>query len=108
MLHKTNIRNTLATYTLPVNIQDLQFYEHEKSVQLESGVLLPRITIGYHTFGTLSKTRDNVIWVCHALTANSDIREWWSDLLGPGKIFDTDKYFIHIYYVLTTERDSQS
>ncbi len=84
----------MTTYNIPVNIQDLQYYEHEKSVQLESGILLPRLTIGYHTFGTLSKTRDNVIWVCHALTANSDIREWWGDLLGPGKLFDTDKYFV--------------
>lgn len=84
----------MTTYTIPVNIQDLQYYQHEKSVQLESGVLLPGITIAYHTFGTLKKTRDNVIWVCHALTANSDIREWWGDLLGPGKLFDTDKYFI--------------
>ena len=84
----------MTTYTLPTNIQDLQYYQHEKSVQLESGVILPRLTIGYHTFGSLNKSRDNVIWVCHALTASSDIREWWGDLLGPGKVFDTDKYFI--------------
>lgn len=84
----------MTTYTIPVNIKDLQYYQYEKSVQLESGVMLPRLTIGYHTFGTLNKTRDNVIWVCHALTANSDIREWWGDLLGPGKLFDTDKYFV--------------
>ena len=84
----------MTTYNIPVNIQDLQYYDHEKSVQLESGIILPQLTIGYHTFGTLNKTRDNVIWVCHALTANSDVREWWGDLLGPGKLFDTDKYFV--------------
>jgi len=84
----------LTTYNIPVNIQDLQYYSHDKSVQLESGIILPQLTIGYHTFGTLNKTRDNVIWVCHALTANSDVREWWGDLLGSGKLFDTDKYFV--------------
>ena len=84
----------MIDYTLPVNIEDLQYYEHEKSVQLESGIILPQLRIGYHTFGTLNKSRDNVIWVCHALTANSDVREWWGGLLGPGKLFDTDKYFV--------------
>lgn len=81
-------------YNLPTKIDDLQYYHHEQSVQLESGVILPQLTIGYHTFGELSKTRDNVIWVCHALTANSDVREWWGDMIGPGKLFDTDKYYV--------------
>ncbi len=84
----------MIDYKIPVDIEDLQYYEHDKPVQLESGVLLPQLRIGYHTFGTLNKSRDNVIWVCHALTANSDIREWWSGMLGPGKLFDTDKYFV--------------
>jgi len=84
----------MQTYTLPVKIADLKYYDHPHPLQLESGVILPQLTIGYHTFGTLNKTRDNAIWVCHALTANSDVREWWGDLLGPGKLFDTDKYFI--------------
>lgn len=84
----------MQTYTLPVQIDDLQYYKHPHPLQLESGIILPQLTIGYHTFGTLSKTRDNAIWICHALTASSDVREWWGDLLGPGKLFDTDKYFI--------------
>ncbi len=84
----------MIDYKIPVNIADLQYYEYEKPVQLESGVLLPQLKIGYHTFGTLNKSRDNVIWVCHALTANSDVREWWGGMLGAGKLFDTDKYFV--------------
>jgi len=84
----------MQTYPLPVKISDLQYYQHPHPLQLESGVILPELTVAYHTFGTLNKTRDNVIWICHALTANSDVREWWGGLLGPGKLFDTDKYYI--------------
>ena len=35
-----------------------------------------------------------VIWICHALTANSDAEEWWPELVGPGKFFDTEKYIV--------------
>ena len=38
--------------------------------------------------------RDNVIWVGHALTANSDVADWWPGMVGPGLLMDTDKYFI--------------
>lgn len=60
----------------------------------ESGVVLPELEFVYHTYGTLNLRRDNVIWVCHALTANADAADWWSGLIGPGKILDTDKYFV--------------
>jgi homoserine O-acetyltransferase len=35
-----------------------------------------------------------VIWICHALTADSDVEDWWPELAGPGKLFDTDRYFV--------------
>lgn len=62
--------------------------------QLENGDTLPEITIGYHTFGKLNESKDNVVWICHALTGNSDPTDWWSGLVGRGKLFDPDKYFI--------------
>ena len=43
---------------------------------LESGEVLPELTIAYHSYGTLNEARDNVVWVCHALTANSDVADW--------------------------------
>lgn len=63
-------------------------------VTLESGQQLPEIEIAYQTYGKLNTSRDNVIWVCHALTANSAVHEWWPGIIGPGKLFDTDSHFV--------------
>ena len=60
---------------------------------LESGKSLPSLSISYHTFGTLTPT-SKVIWVCHALTANSDVSDWWNGLFGAGDLFDKPEYFI--------------
>jgi homoserine O-acetyltransferase len=62
--------------------------------QLENGQTINDLIITFHTYGTLNKQKDNVIWVCHALTANSDVLEWWSGLFGNEKLFDPRDYFI--------------
>ena len=67
-------------------------YNHE--FKLESGASLPQVTIAYTTYGQLSPNRDNVIYVCHALTANSDVQEWWPGMVGEGLVFDTSRYFV--------------
>ena len=57
----------------------------------EAGGSLEQIEIVYHT----SPVRDGkVIWICHALTANSDVEDWWPQLVGPGKLIDTEKYYV--------------
>ena len=61
---------------------------------LESGEVLPNITIAYQTWGVLNATRDNAILVNHALTGWSDVPGWWPSMVGPGKPLDSDKYFI--------------
>lgn len=71
-----------------------QFYYHNKPLKLESGAELTNLRIAYHTYGTLNENRDNVIWVCHAMTANSDVADWWPDTVVEGGIFDPAKYFI--------------
>jgi len=73
----------------PVNL----FISHEP-FPLESGAILPRLEIGYTTLGDLSAHPENILWICHALTANSDPREWWPGLVGEGKCFDPAKAFI--------------
>ncbi len=72
----------------------LERLKYDEPFPLEAGGVLPGVEIAYHTWGRLNEARDNVIWVCHALTANSDVAGWWPGMVGPGLLFDTDKYFI--------------
>lgn len=71
-----------------------EFYHHEKPFQLELGGELPSLRIAYHTYGTLNERRDNVVWVCHALTANSDVKDWWPHTVEEGKFLDPAEHFI--------------
>lgn len=71
-----------------------KFYHHKENFRLERGGILPELTIAYHTYGRLNKNKSNVIWICHALTASSEASEWWNGLVGNGKAYDTDKYFV--------------
>lgn len=61
---------------------------------MESGATINNLRIAYHTYGTLNEKKDNVVWVCHALTANSAVCEWWPGLFGKNQLFDPAKYFI--------------
>ena len=69
------------------------FY-YQNSFTLESGKILPGFHLAYTALGTLNAAKDNVIWVFHALTANSDPSEWWHGLVGTGKIFDPADFYI--------------
>lgn len=69
-------------------------YQHNAPVTLESGEVLPSVEIVYDTFGTLNASGDNVIWVCHALTANSDVADWWPHTVEKGRFLDPERYFI--------------
>lgn len=68
---------------------------HELTVrlELEAGGILPAARIVYHTS---SEGWDGkpVVWICHALTANSDPEDWWPEMVGPGKGIDTDRFFV--------------
>lgn len=63
-------------------------------LKLETGGELPAYQLSYTTFGKLSPARDNVVWVCHALTGNSNPADWWPGLFGKGRLFDPNEYFI--------------
>ncbi len=73
-------------------------------MHLDSGESLGPITLAYETYGRLNEDRSNAILICHALSGDShaagyyapDDRGpgWWDDCIGPGKAFDTNKYFV--------------
>jgi homoserine O-acetyltransferase/O-succinyltransferase len=64
------------------------------NLELESGQVIPDVVIAYQTFGTLNADRSNAVFINHAMTGWSDAPSWWPGLIGSGKAFDTDKYFV--------------
>jgi homoserine O-acetyltransferase/O-succinyltransferase len=96
--------------------------ELPRPLALDCGRVLPRVRVAYETYGTLSPARDNVILVCHALSGDAhaagytetpsaastrdgfraEERDagrgrglgWWDGMIGPGKAFDTDRFFV--------------
>lgn len=66
----------------------------EGKFDLELGGHLTNPTVAYTTYGELNAKKDNVIWIFHALTAASNVAEWWPGLVGSGKLFDPSKDFI--------------
>ncbi len=75
----------------------------DRPFRLESGDILPEMDIAYETYGSLNDSRDNAILIEHALSGSAhaaffhrgDTKPgWWDVLIGPGKAFDTEKYFV--------------
>ncbi len=75
----------------------------DEPMPLDCGAMLSDITVAYNTYGTLNEDRSNAILICHALTGDQFAAShhpvtgkegWWNVLIGPGRILDTDKYFI--------------
>lgn len=77
-----------------INMSEAKKYHHNQSFTLENGQVLPELTIVYHTYGSLNEKKDNVIWICHALTANSDAEDWWPGVVGKGCVINPEKHFI--------------
>lgn len=71
-----------------------QFYRHTEPFTLESGAVLPELTIAYDTYGEMDSACSNVVWVCHALTANSDVADWWTHTVEPNKFLDPARHYI--------------
>lgn len=89
---------------MPKQIVQTEFYTIEKKIKFESGVEFGPVTVAYETYGRLNEAKDNAILVVHALTGdahaagyhneNDKKPGWWDDLIGSGKAFDTDKYYV--------------
>jgi homoserine O-acetyltransferase len=69
------------------------FYFNQ-AFELELGGQLPGFQLKYVTYGKLNATRDNVVWVCHALTGNADVTTWWGDLFEKESPVNFQEYFI--------------
>ena len=86
-----------------VEVKYFKFAESPNELLLESGQKLGPITIAYETYGTLNKEKDNAILVEHAFSGDAHAAGfhegdrkpgWWDNMIGAGKVFDTDKYFV--------------
>ena len=72
----------------------LHTYHYKGLLTLESGRTIQDFKLAYTTLGEISPNKDNVVWIFHAMTANSDPSEWWAGMVGEGKFFDPRNYFI--------------
>ncbi len=72
----------------------IQYYHHNAPFHLQLGGTLEPLTIAYHTYGHMNADRSNVVWVCHALTANSDVADWWPHTVEKGAFLDPDRWFV--------------
>jgi len=75
----------------------------EAPLHLDCGVALAPVTIAYQTYGRLNADKSNAILICHALTGDHYVAEthpvtgkpgWWEEMVGPGRVLDTDRYFL--------------
>jgi homoserine O-acetyltransferase len=73
---------------------NLKVFKHNKQFKLENGETLASLDIAYHTYGNLNASKSNVTWICHALTANSDVCDWWNGLFGKNDYFNPQDHFI--------------
>jgi homoserine O-acetyltransferase/O-succinyltransferase len=72
----------------------LKIFEFQSPFTLESGFVIPGYQLGYHTLGKMNADKSNVVWVFHALTANSNPVDWWPGLVGNGNLIDPERFFI--------------
>lgn len=110
------------TRTDSVGVVETRYLDLPDPVSLDCGTVLSGVRVAYETYGELSPRRDNVILVCHALSGDAhaagesaqpvgestrdgfaaEERDgsagkglgWWDGMIGPGKAFDTDRYFV--------------
>ena len=87
-----------------VGLVETKYFYLDEEITLESGKGLGPITIAYETYGTLNKNKSNAVLLLHALSGDAHAAGyhsekeknygWWETAVGPGKAFDTDKYFV--------------
>ncbi len=102
---KTDCTTRRAYQSDSVGIVRRQYVHFETPLALRSGETLERFTLAYETYGRLNADRSNAILICHALSGDAHVAGyytddpqekpgWWDDAVGPGKMFDTDRFFV--------------
>ena len=71
-----------------------QIFHYDQPFGLESGATLSGYHLAYTTIGEMNEHKSNVVWIFHALTANSNPAEWWPGMVGEGAFFDPETFFI--------------
>ena len=73
------------------------------SIPLDNGATLAPVEVAYETYGELNESKSNAILVLHAFSLDAHAAGvshesgkpgWWDNMIGPGKAFDTGKYFV--------------
>jgi homoserine O-acetyltransferase/O-succinyltransferase len=67
------------------------------SLELDCGITLAPVSVAYETYGELNAKKSNAILIQHAFSGDAHAAGdggWWSNMIGPGKGFDTDRYFV--------------
>ena len=86
-----------------VDTKYFTFAHAPHELELESGNRLGPVTLAYETYGKLNTRHSNAILIAHALSGDAHAAGfhegdkdpgWWDNMIGPGKAFDTDKYFV--------------
>lgn len=72
----------------------INIFKYDQPFTLECGIILSQMHLAYTTHGHMNAAKNNVVWIFHALTANSDPAEWWPGLVGTGKLFDPERHYI--------------
>ncbi len=94
---------TRASKPAGLGIVETKIFRLSGPYRLRSGGVLAEVEIAYETYGELDPEKNNAVLICHALSGDAHVAGfhpgddkpgWWDRMIGPGKAFDTDKYFI--------------
>ena len=87
-----------------VGLVETQYITFKKSLKLDCGRSLSEFKLAFETYGELNNDKSNAILICHALSGDQHVAGyyslddrkpgWWDNCIGPGKPFDTSRYFI--------------
>lgn len=97
-------RNYIGRSVGPVKTEYLKLKLPEGGLRLENGGILPEVTVAYEMCGRITEAKDNVVFICHALTGDSHVAGisegqtepdgWWEGMVGGGRGIDTDRYCV--------------